>query len=276
MEVNVVLIDDTPTNFRAMHGALEPVKMVKFDGQTFTFKFHDFQPEARPDDSIKVDFQATVNKIKHLNPGVAIIDLRLEGDDPDDFSGVALARTIKATFNDCCIILVSSYYGESRRLLDSREVFRFRVDRNQGAQEFAAEFEKQFREAVRTHAAALSVGSRLRTPTASDRRGRKSPPRRVHISYAWGDEWEPKPGREEIVNRIEDSLRRNSYDIWRDKTRLRYKDLIGAFMKKIGRGRCVVVVVSDKYLRSPNGMYELVEIYRNKKQGDCAILGNLR
>jgi hypothetical protein len=35
-------------------------------------------------------------------------------------------------------------------------------------------------------------------------------------------------------------------------------------MQQIGRGSAVVVVISDKYLRSPNCMYELVEIARNR------------
>ena len=34
-------------------------------------------------------------------------------------------------------------------------------------------------------------------------------------------------------------------------------------MKKIGAGKAVVVVISDKYLKSPYCMFELMEIYRN-------------
>jgi hypothetical protein len=36
-------------------------------------------------------------------------------------------------------------------------------------------------------------------------------------------------------------------------------------MERIGQGNCVIVVVSDKYLRSPNCMFELVEIAENKQ-----------
>ena len=80
----------------------------------------------------------------------------------------------------------------------------------------------------------------------------------VFISYAWGDE------REEIVNKIDQALQNKGLKIIRDKRDLEYKGSINEFMERIGRGDCVIVVVSDKYLRSPNCMYELVEIADNK------------
>ena len=40
--------------------------------------------------------------------------------------------------------------------------------------------------------------------------------------------------------------------------------MIRDFMQQIGRGHAVIVVISDKYLKSPNCMFELVEITRNK------------
>lgn len=43
---------------------------------------------------------------------------------------------------------------------------------------------------------------------------------------------------------------------------LGYKGRIREFMEEIGRGHAVVVVLSDKYLRSPNCMLELVEIMK--------------
>ena len=82
--------------------------------------------------------------------------------------------------------------------------------------------------------------------------------RSVFISYAWGDE------REEIVNQIDLFLQKRGLKIVRDKRDLEYKGSIKKFMERIGRGDCVIVVISDKYLRSPNCMFELVEISENK------------
>ncbi len=80
----------------------------------------------------------------------------------------------------------------------------------------------------------------------------------VFISYAWGAE------REEIVNQADQALQKRGIKIVRDKRELGYKGSINAFMERIGRGDCVILVISDKYLRSPNCMYELVEIAENK------------
>jgi formylglycine-generating enzyme required for sulfatase activity len=84
----------------------------------------------------------------------------------------------------------------------------------------------------------------------------------VFISYAWNGE------SEEMVNQIERSLQQRGIHIIRDKRDLGYKGLIGKFMERLGRGTCVIVVISDKYLRSPNCMFELVEIADGKQFHD--------
>jgi hypothetical protein len=84
----------------------------------------------------------------------------------------------------------------------------------------------------------------------------------VFISYAWGGE------PEEVVNKIDVALQSHGLKITRDKRDLGYKGSIKEFMERIGQGNCVIVVVSDKYLRSPNCMFELVEIADNKQFHD--------
>ena len=79
----------------------------------------------------------------------------------------------------------------------------------------------------------------------------------VFISYAWGEDTHE---RETIVNQLDQSLQRRGVTIIRDKRDLGYKGMIRDFMKRIGEGYCVIVVISDKYLRSKNCMFELVEI----------------
>jgi hypothetical protein len=84
----------------------------------------------------------------------------------------------------------------------------------------------------------------------------------IFISYAWGGE------REEIVNQIDQALQKRGIKIVRDKRDLGYKGSITGFMERIGLGNCVIVVVSDKYLKSPNCMFELVEIADGKQFHD--------
>ena len=84
----------------------------------------------------------------------------------------------------------------------------------------------------------------------------------VFISYAWGGE------REEVVNQIDQTLQGRGIKVIRDKRDLGYKGSISEFMERIGRGNCVIVVISDKYLRSPNCMFGLVEIAEGKQFHD--------
>src|SRR5688572_10498525 len=80
----------------------------------------------------------------------------------------------------------------------------------------------------------------------------------VFISYAWGGE------SERIVNELDADLQARGILVVRDKRDLGFKGMIRDFMQQIGRGHAVIVVISDKYLKSPNCMFELVEIARNK------------
>ena len=80
----------------------------------------------------------------------------------------------------------------------------------------------------------------------------------VYISYAWGGE------SERIVNELDADLQAKGIMVIRDKRDLGFKGMIREFMQQIGRGHAVIIVISDKYLKSHNCMYELVEIARNK------------
>lgn len=79
----------------------------------------------------------------------------------------------------------------------------------------------------------------------------------IFISYAWGGE------SEKIVNELDAAFQQQGIQLVRDKRDLGFKGIITDFMLKIGEGKAVVTVISDKYLRSPYCMFELLEIYRN-------------
>jgi internalin A len=89
--------------------------------------------------------------------------------------------------------------------------------------------------------------------------------RRVHLSYAWGDTTPQGRQREELVNHLCDHLREWGYDVLRDKDILRSGEAISDFMRSIGQSERVLVVLSEKYLRSVYCMTELHEIYRNSR-----------
>ncbi len=79
----------------------------------------------------------------------------------------------------------------------------------------------------------------------------------VFISYAWGGE------SDQVADNICEVLSQKGYQIVRDKKDLKYKGNIKEFMRNIGRGKFVVVIISDKYLKSENCMYEMLEMKDN-------------
>jgi hypothetical protein len=84
----------------------------------------------------------------------------------------------------------------------------------------------------------------------------------VFVSYAWGGESEHK------VDELERAFSVHGIRIIRDKKDLAYKGSIDEFERRIGQGQCIVLVISDKYLRSEHCMYELVEVDKNQNLRD--------
>jgi hypothetical protein len=63
-----------------------------------------------------------------------------------------------------------------------------------------------------------------------------------------------------IVDQVQQALEQEGIRVVRDREEVRYRDSIRDFMRRIGQGKCVIVVISDKYLKSENCMFEMVEI----------------
>src|SRR4029453_8619851 len=76
----------------------------------------------------------------------------------------------------------------------------------------------------------------------------------LFVSYAW------EPESSAVVDRLQDALTQQGIRLIRDHEEERYKDSIRDFMRRIGRGKAVIIVISDKYLKSENCMFELVEV----------------
>jgi len=76
----------------------------------------------------------------------------------------------------------------------------------------------------------------------------------VFVSYAWNTQ------SNVVVDRVQQALEQEGIRLLRDREEVRYRDSIRDFMRRIGQGKCVVVVLSEKYLKSENCMFEMVEI----------------
>ena len=79
-----------------------------------------------------------------------------------------------------------------------------------------------------------------------------------------------------MVDRLCEEADRRGIKILRDTTGLGLGESITRFMKRLGSGDRVFVILSDKYLKSPYCMYELLEVWRNCKADDEVFRSRIR
>jgi internalin A len=106
-------------------------------------------------------------------------------------------------------------------------------------------------------AAARSIATSARQAALAPHDGltAEAPSRKeVFVSYAWTDE------STQVVDKIQEALAGHEVVLVRDKNDIRYKDSIKNFMERIGRGKCIIIVLSKNYLESKSCMFELGEI----------------
>ncbi|MGE0701073.1 MAG: COR domain-containing protein, partial [Hyphomicrobiaceae bacterium] len=85
-----------------------------------------------------------------------------------------------------------------------------------------------------------------------------------YVSYARADDRSPDgPERELVVDLLCETASARGIAIKRDRSDLKSGESITRFMRDIGRGDLIFVVLSDKYWRSAYCMFELWEIWRN-------------
>lgn len=82
----------------------------------------------------------------------------------------------------------------------------------------------------------------------------------VYFSYAWGGK--DRPELKDFAVQLHRSLEPD-YDVRRDEEATRHGDRLSEFIREIGRGARVLVLLSDRYLRSPYCMQELLHLYRH-------------
>lgn len=79
----------------------------------------------------------------------------------------------------------------------------------------------------------------------------------IYISYAWGGE------SEKMVDDLDRAFQDRGVTIVHDKRDLGFKGRIKDFMEKIGKGKAVILVISEIYLKSENCMSELLQVAKH-------------
>ena len=92
------------------------------------------------------------------------------------------------------------------------------------------------------------------------------PAPKYYVSYAWGDDKTPEGlARDAAVEQLCAKASAEGITILRDKDRLKRGDSIEDFMRAIGTGKHIYIILSEKYLQSVYCMFELSEIWRNAR-----------
>jgi internalin A len=97
-----------------------------------------------------------------------------------------------------------------------------------------------------------------------------------YVSYAWGDQTDAGKERTRVVDELCARAEARGIRVLRDKNEVQVGDSIGRFMRRLGKGDRVFVILSEKYLRSPSCMFELFEIWRTSQAEGEAFLERVR
>jgi hypothetical protein len=76
----------------------------------------------------------------------------------------------------------------------------------------------------------------------------------VFISYKWGG------AAEALAGDIQATMEDRRIVVTRDKSEMAYRDSIQQFMRRMGAGKCIIVILDKAYLQSKSCMFELTEI----------------
>ena len=83
--------------------------------------------------------------------------------------------------------------------------------------------------------------------------------KKVYVSYAWGKE---ESEQQKVVDGLCQSLQREGWQVLRDTEQLNYGNSLSDYMKMLAQGDRIIVVLSEKYLKSIACMTELYGIYQ--------------
>ena len=99
-------------------------------------------------------------------------------------------------------------------------------------------------------------------------------PKSFFVSYAWGDK--DNPNRDQIVDAFCKRAEAEGVHIRRDRDEVMLGQRISEFMAKLVRGDRILIVLSDKYLRSVPCMTELYQIWHYAGHDPAEFLSKVR
>ncbi|CAI9404881.1 hypothetical protein ANOBCDAF_04707 [Pleomorphomonas sp. T1.2MG-36] len=101
-------------------------------------------------------------------------------------------------------------------------------------------------------------------------------PTTYYVSYAWNDKTDPSENLEEVVDGLCAEATKRGIHVHRDKDDIKLNGRISEFMARLARGDRIVVILSDRYLKSRACMTELYEIWLQARAEDAVFLEKVR
>jgi hypothetical protein len=84
----------------------------------------------------------------------------------------------------------------------------------------------------------------------------------IFLSYSWGGQ------SEAIANELDQAFEARGVTIVRDKRSLGFRGRIREFMQRMGQGKCVILIIGERYLKSENCLFELLEVAKHGEFSD--------
>ena len=84
----------------------------------------------------------------------------------------------------------------------------------------------------------------------------------VYLSYSWSEE------SNAVADELDKAFQARGVSVVRDRRDIGYKASIKEFMARLGQGKCVILVISDAYLKSENCLFELLETAKHGEFAD--------
>ena len=102
-------------------------------------------------------------------------------------------------------------------------------------------------------------------------------PKTYYVSYAWDDKnSEPEKPLTQIVDNLCAKGQERGIHMHRDKDEIKFGGRISEFMQNLIRGDRIIVILSDKYLKSRACMTELYGIWLQARGEDEDLLEKVR
>ncbi|EKX67062.1 hypothetical protein STRIP9103_09710 [Streptomyces ipomoeae 91-03] len=88
------------------------------------------------------------------------------------------------------------------------------------------------------------------------------PDTEVYLSYSWSE------ASNAVADELDLAFQARGVTVVRDRRDIGYKASIKQFMARLGQGKCVILVISDAYLKSQNCLFELLETAKHGEFAD--------